>query len=146
VSPTSLGSTLPIPSMSVACTADFVVSGGYGGAVSGPIQSQTRTMGATDAGIGIDTMFDMAQAGQPASFLFSVFDVDGPGPKPLDALFGETSPGVTARSWMASRDPGTATLAPDGTSASFDFEFAKAGVGPLFHVAGSLNCAGHPAR
>jgi hypothetical protein len=108
------------------------------------VLSDVRRIGDGDAGVSIDTWLDIPQGGTPTQFTFSVFDTDGPGPRPLDALFGEVSNYDAVRGWQGDQDPHSGTLANDGSSATFDMEFARMGVGPTFRVVGTLGCEATP--
>lgn len=145
-SPTPLGvSPEPTATRSAAadatCDADITVSGGYEGHVTGSVNAAPRRIGDGDSGASIDAFLDLPQQGVPTRFLFSVFDADGPdGPKVLNALFGEVQPGVTSRGWQEGKDQVSASLAEDGSRATFDLEFGRIGVGPQAHVVGWIDC------
>ena len=129
------------PSAGPTCSANFAVSGGWEGEVVGEVPGAPRRIGVTGEGISVDVWFEMAQDGKLTQFLFSVFDVDGPaGSKPVEALFGETSPLPQAHGWYPDLDPGAASLAGDGSRADFDLELGRIGVGPGGHVTGSVEC------
>jgi hypothetical protein len=117
------------------------VTGGYEGHVAGRVEAAPRRIGDDGSGASIDAFLDMPQRGVPTRFLFSVFDTDGPGgPEGLAALFGEVQPGVTSQGWQDGEDPVTASLAADGSQATFDLEFGRLGVGPRTHVVGWFDC------
>lgn len=145
--PTAVETQSPdaVPTLGTPCRADITLSGGYAGVASGRVTSDVRRIGDGDAGVSIDTWLDIPQGGTPTQFTFSVFDIDGPGPKPLLALFGEFGNYDAVRSWEGGQDPHSGTLASDGTSATFDMEFARLGHGPTFRVIGTLTCDPDPA-
>ncbi len=127
------------------CQADITVTGGWEGQVTGSVSAAPRRIGDGGRGASIDAFFDMPQQGVATRFLFSIFDVDGPdGPKVLYALFGEVEPGVSSHGWEDGVDPVSASLAADGSTATFDLEFGRLGVGPGAHVIGSIECPALP--
>jgi hypothetical protein len=128
-----------VPTLGTPCRADITMSGDYSGNATGQITSDVRHIGDGDAGVAIDTWFDIPQNGAPTQFMLSIWDGDGPGPKPIVALAGKAKD-FDARGWEADQDPTSATLADDGSSATFDMAFTRLGNGPKFTLVGSLTC------
>lgn len=133
-----------VPTLGTPCEADITLSGDYSGTATGRVTSDVRRIGDGDAGVSVDTWLDIPQGGTPTQFMFSVFDTDGPGPKPVLALFSEFGNYDAGRAWEGDQDPHSGTLANDGTSATFDMEFARLGNGPTFGVEGTLTCDAGP--
>ena len=122
------------------CIVDLTITGDFQGRVTGPQNGKAQRTGPVGEGTSIDVYFDLPAAAPTALFQFGLFDLDGPtGPGPLNATLGRTDTGAVG-GWQAGYDPGTATLAPDGSSASFDLTFPAIAFKQPVRVVGSVSC------
>ena len=122
------------------CDVDITVSGGHDGHVTQSIHASSARVGDRGIGLAVSAIFSIPQSQVPTVFVFGLEDTDGPdGPAGLHAIFGDMN--ASTQDWRDGIDPGHATLAPDGSGATFDLEFAgDPGLGT--HVVGSMGCPG----
>ena len=124
-----------------SCFAALSISGDLEAQVGGNVSGLARRIGTADAGVEIGLSFEMPRAGERARFAFNIGDTDGhDGPKPIRASLTELQSIVISGDWQAGRDPGTATLADDGSSASFDMTFVAMTRKRHARIVGSVSC------
>ena len=92
--------------------------------------------GGTEVGI---SLFFAVPGADPQGFIdFKLFTLNG-----LWATLDRTDTGASGV-WHEGKDPGTATLAQDGSSASLDVTVGGASLKAPVHVSGTIQCAPAP--